>query len=86
QITMDQPQWGGLSGCTFEEAQSWRKIAPEADFITVNVEVTVALPLIVSALVESHGETIASRRPPSFSFDDLESKAAAPAANGEAPR
>ena len=29
QITMDQPQWGGLSGCTFEEAQSWRKIAPE---------------------------------------------------------
>ena len=31
QITMDQPQWGGLSGCTFEEAQSWRKIAPDAD-------------------------------------------------------
>ena len=55
QITMDQPQWGGLSGCTFEEAQSWRKISPEADFVTVNVEVTVALPLIVSALAESHG-------------------------------
>ena len=54
QITMDQPQWGGLSGCTFEEAQSWRKIAPEADFVTVNVEVTVALPLIVSALAEGH--------------------------------
>jgi deoxyhypusine synthase len=30
QITMDQPQWGGLSGCTFEEAQSWRKISPDA--------------------------------------------------------
>jgi deoxyhypusine synthase len=52
QITMDQPQWGGLSGCTFEEAVSWRKIAPEARFVTVNVEATVALPLIVSALAE----------------------------------
>jgi deoxyhypusine synthase len=52
QITMDQPQWGGLSGCTFEEAVSWRKIAPDARFATVNVEATVALPLIVSALAE----------------------------------
>jgi deoxyhypusine synthase len=69
QITMDQPQWGGLSGCTFEEAQSWRKIAPEADFVTVNVEATVALPLIVSALAESHAETIARREPPAASFE-----------------
>ncbi len=52
QITMDQPQWGGLSGCTFEEAQSWRKIAADARFATVNVEATVALPLIISALTE----------------------------------
>ena len=73
QITMDQPQWGGLSGCTFEEAQSWRKIAPEAEFVTVNVEVTVALPLIVSALAEAHAGTIAARTPPAFSFDHTES-------------
>ena len=72
QITMDQPQWGGLSGCTFEEAQSWRKIAPDADFVTVNVEVTVALPLIVSALAESHADVIASRKAPQFSFDEIE--------------
>ena len=60
QITMDQPQWGGLSGCTFEEAQSWRKIAPDADFVTCNVEATVALPLIVSALAEkkAHEERV----------------------------
>ena len=25
QITTDSPQWGGLSGCTFEEAVSWGK-------------------------------------------------------------
>jgi deoxyhypusine synthase len=71
QITMDQPQWGGLSGCTFEEAQSWRKIAPEADFMTVNVEVTVALPLIVSALAESHADVIAQRKAPVMSLDGM---------------
>jgi deoxyhypusine synthase len=81
QITMDQPQWGGLSGCTFEEAQSWRKIAPEADFITVNVEVTVALPLIVSALAERAAGVIASRTPPSFDFAEVGGAAAA-ATNG----
>ncbi len=76
QITMDQPQWGGLSGCTFEEAQSWRKIAPEADFTTVNVEVTVALPLIVSALAESHAEAIANRVAPEMSLDGMKGVAA----------
>jgi deoxyhypusine synthase len=79
---MDQPQWGGLSGCTFEEAQSWRKIAPEADFVTVNVEVTVALPLIVSALAESHAEAIANRQPPDMSPAAVESPTAQPGGNG----
>ncbi len=64
QITMDQPQWGGLSGCTFEEAQSWRKIAPDARTVTVNVEATVALPLIVSALADGAADSIRARRAP----------------------
>ncbi len=64
QLTMDQPQWGGLSGCTFEEAQSWRKIAPNARTITVNVEATVALPLIVSALADGAADAIRDRRRP----------------------
>ncbi|MGB2695733.1 MAG: deoxyhypusine synthase family protein [Dehalococcoidia bacterium] len=85
QITMDQPQWGGLSGCTFEEAQSWRKIAPEAEFVTVNVEVTVALPLIVSALVESHADAIAQRKAPAPMFD-YAAHSPAPAPNGATTR
>jgi hypothetical protein len=71
QITMDQPQWGGLSGCTFEEAQSWRKIAQDATMATVNVEATVALPLIVSALAEGSAEPIKNRRRPVISFDGM---------------
>ncbi|MDO8615157.1 MAG: deoxyhypusine synthase family protein [Dehalococcoidia bacterium] len=69
QITMDQPQWGGLSGCTFEEAQSWRKIAPDARFVTVNVEATVALPLIVSALAEGSQSAIKGRRLPELDWE-----------------
>ena len=68
QITMDQPQWGGLSGCTFEEAQSWRKISPDAQFITVNVEATVALPLIVSALAERSADAIEARKTPALDW------------------
>lgn len=71
QITMDQPQWGGLSGCTFEEAQSWRKIAPDANTVTVNVEATVALPLVVSALAESSAEAVKARRRPTISFEGV---------------
>jgi deoxyhypusine synthase len=71
QITMDQPQWGGLSGCTFEEAQSWRKIAPDANTVTLNVEATVALPLIVSALAEASDEAIKARRRPTISFEGV---------------
>ena len=72
QITMDEPDWGGLSGCTFEEAQSWRKIAPEASFVTVRSEATIALPLIVSALAEGSAEAIRRRRPPAISFEGME--------------
>lgn len=78
QITMDQPQWGGLSGCTFEEAMSWRKVAPHARFVTVNVEATVALPLIVSALAESAQEAIKARRPPALDWDYTKEEARPP--------
>jgi deoxyhypusine synthase len=52
QITTDSPQWGGLSGCTFEEARSWGKIAKGAGTVAVYADATIALPLMVSALAE----------------------------------
>jgi deoxyhypusine synthase len=30
QFTVDQPVWGGLSGCTLEESESWGKYNPES--------------------------------------------------------
>jgi deoxyhypusine synthase len=50
QITTDMPMWGGLSGCTFEEAQSWGKIGPRAKMAVCYCDLTIALPVVVSAL------------------------------------
>ncbi len=71
QITTDQPDWGGLSGCTFEEGQSWRKMSADATFVTLRAEATIALPIIVSALAEGSAQAIRDRRPPVISFEGL---------------
>jgi deoxyhypusine synthase len=53
QITTDSPQWGGLSGCTLEEAISWGKINSETGKRAVcYCDATIALPLITHALNE----------------------------------
>jgi deoxyhypusine synthase len=52
QITTDSPQWGGLSGCTLEEAISWGKIHSQGKRVTVYCDATIALPLITHALNE----------------------------------
>ena len=70
QITTDSPQWGGLSGCTFEEARSWGKISEKARTSTVYCEATIALPLIVSAVADIHAETIKKRKKPTFKLGE----------------
>jgi len=52
QITTDDPKWGGLSGCTFEEAKSWGKIEKGASYAAVYIDATVALPLLVGAILQ----------------------------------
>jgi deoxyhypusine synthase len=51
QYTTDAPHWGGLSGCTFEEAISWGKEAVHAPRVQCFCDATIALPLITSALI-----------------------------------
>jgi deoxyhypusine synthase len=53
QITADSPQWGGLSGCTLEEAISWGKISSQAKKATLYADITLAMPLVVHALNEN---------------------------------
>ena len=52
QLTQDMPVWGALSGCTFKEAQSWGKIAKDADFVQAHVDITIGLPLLATALIQ----------------------------------
>jgi len=52
QITTDLPQWGGLSGCTFEEARSWGKESKNAKTAMCHCDATIALPIVVHALSE----------------------------------
>ena len=65
QVVTDMPQWGGLSGCTFEEAQSWGKIAHDASMVTCNCDSTIAMPILVTALSEER-ELIRKRKKPAF--------------------
>lgn len=53
QITTERPEWGGLSGATFEEAQSWGKIRPNANKVSCYTDATIALPIISHALSEN---------------------------------
>ena len=66
QIVTDVPHFGGASGSSLEEAQSWGKLAADAEQVTVHTDVTVALPLLATALASSARETLASRKPLQF--------------------
>lgn len=56
QITTDSPQWGGLSGCTLQEAISWGKISTEGRHVTCYCDATIALPILTHALLERMDE------------------------------
>ena len=53
QFTTDAPHWGGLSGCTFEEGISWGKEKPESRKLQCFCDITIALPIVTSALLAS---------------------------------
>lgn len=55
QITTDSPQWGGLSGCTFEEAVSWGKERVDGHLVQCYCDATIALPIVSHALAERVG-------------------------------
>jgi deoxyhypusine synthase len=68
QIVTDVPHFGGASGASLEEAQSWGKLAADAARVTVSVDATVALPLLASALTSSAPALLANRRRPMFTL------------------
>lgn len=67
QITTDNPQFGGLSGCTLEEAVSWGKIAKVAKKAQCFCDVTIALPFLVHGLAQVEG-LAKKRKKPRFNW------------------
>jgi deoxyhypusine synthase len=68
QYTTDSPHWGGLSGCTFEEAVSWGKINAVAPKVQVFVDATIALPIVAHALAERTTAYIGQRKAPRYDW------------------
>jgi deoxyhypusine synthase len=67
QIVTDVPHFGGASGSSLEEAQSWGKLAADAVRVTVQADATIALPVLASALAATAPPVLAQRRIPVFS-------------------
>tara|TARA_B100000029_G_scaffold141111_2_gene136314 strand:+ start:936 stop:2036 length:1101 start_codon:yes stop_codon:yes gene_type:complete len=66
QLITDTPYFGGASGSTLNEAQSWGKLSAEADQITVHADATLAFPLLTSAFVNSAAKRLEERVAPQF--------------------
>jgi deoxyhypusine synthase len=66
QIVTDVPYYGGASGSSLEEAQSWGKLAADAGRVSVQADATIALPLLASALVRTAEPLLARRKAPAF--------------------
>ncbi len=70
QITTDTPVFGGLSGCTFEEAISWGKVSPMAKKAQVFVDATIGLPLLFGAIIQKYSELVLRRPRLKFEWDN----------------
>lgn len=58
-ICPEPAYWGGLSGCTYSEGVSWGKLVPPNEggrWAEVYADATIALPLIVKAVLERLGK------------------------------
>src|SRR2546428_11199602 len=68
QIVTDVPHFGGASGSSLEEAQSWGKLATDSDKVSVQADATIALPLLATALATTAPPLLASRQKPIFTL------------------
>ena len=71
QMTTDAPHWGGLSGSTLAEAQSWGKVNREANHSMAFVEPSVSLPLVFGSAFQRKAHKGRSRLSMKWSGDEL---------------
>src|SRR5258706_11857948 len=69
QIVTDTPAFGGASGSSLEEAQSWGKLATDSPRVSVQADATIALPLLATALATSSAGLLSKRKKPVFTME-----------------
>jgi deoxyhypusine synthase len=69
QIVTDVPHFGGASGSSLEEAQSWGKLATDSVRVSVQADATIALPILATALATSSASLAATRVKPEFTLE-----------------
>src|SRR2546423_383449 len=66
QIVTDVPHFGGASGSSLEEAQSWGKLATDSARVSIQSDATIALPILSTALAATARPLLARRKVPVF--------------------
>ena len=69
QIVTDVPHFGGASGASLEEAESWGKLANNSPKVSVQADATIALPMLASALAVTGPDILSRRKPPVFTLE-----------------
>jgi deoxyhypusine synthase len=76
QLTADDPKFGGLSGCTAGEAESWGKVTADGIAAMAFVDATIGLPLLAGAVLgENSGRPERAKRTFRWNRDKLEGTA-----------
>src|SRR5215510_8838626 len=68
QIGLDLPESSATSGRSFEEAQTWGRVAKDAKTVSVLCDPTIAMPILATALSQTGTKALKQRRRPQFSF------------------
>jgi deoxyhypusine synthase len=68
QIVTDVPHFGGASGSSLEEAQSWGKLSTDSAKVSVQADATIALPILATALASTAPPLLACRKKPVFTL------------------
>ncbi len=57
-ICPDPMYYGHLSGCTYDEGKSWRKMNPEGKFTEIHADATLVWPFLVKYLMETTSKRV----------------------------
>ena len=68
QIGLDLPESSSTSGRSFEESQTWGRIAKDAKTVSVLCDPTIAMPILVTSLSQTGTKALKQRRRPQFNF------------------